>query len=115
MGRRASLGARVVKNLLAHAGDLASIHGSKRSLKKDIETHSSILAWRIPWTEEPGELQSRGSQRVGHNRVTHTFTFTFCARSSVLDVNHSFVQGIQILNFSFPIIKVNIHKAFKLN
>ena len=36
--------------------------------------HSSILAWRIPWTEEPGEIQSMGSQRVGHNRVTNTFT-----------------------------------------
>ena len=35
-------------------------------------THSSILAWEIPWTEEPGELQSTGSQRVGHDRVTNT-------------------------------------------
>ena len=39
-------------------------------------THSSILAWRIPWTEEPGGLQSRGSQRVGHDRVTDTHCFT---------------------------------------
>ena len=37
------------------------------SLEEDIVTHSSILAWRIPWTEEPGGLQSKGSQRVGHN------------------------------------------------
>ena len=37
-------------------------------------THSSILAWRIPWTEEPGGLQSTGSQRVGHDWVTDTFT-----------------------------------------
>ena len=36
-------------------------------LDKEMEAHSSILAWRIPWTEEPGELQSMGSQRVGHN------------------------------------------------
>ena len=36
-------------------------------LEEDIATHSSILAWRIPWTEEPGGLQSIGSQRVGHN------------------------------------------------
>ena len=42
-------------------------------LEKEITTHSSILAWRIPWTEEPGRLQSIGSQRVGHNWVTeHT-------------------------------------------
>ena len=53
MGKRASLGAQVLKNLLANAGDL-SVHGSRRSLKKGMATHSSILAWRIPWTEEPG-------------------------------------------------------------
>ena len=40
-------------------------------------THSSILAWRIPWTEEPGGLQFMGSQRVGHDWVTNTFTFHF--------------------------------------
>ena len=39
-------------------------------LEKEMATHSSILAWRIPWTEEPGKLQSMGSQRVGHNLVT---------------------------------------------
>ena len=38
-------------------------------------THSNILAWRIPWTVEPGELQSMGSQRVGHDCMTNTFTF----------------------------------------
>ena len=37
-------------------------------------THSSVLAWRIPWTEKPGRLQSMGSQRVGHNWVTNTYT-----------------------------------------
>ena len=36
-------------------------------LEKGMATHSSILAWRIPWTEEPGELQSMGTQRVGHD------------------------------------------------
>ena len=36
-------------------------------------THSSILAWRIPWTEQPGRLQSMGSQRVRHDRATHTW------------------------------------------
>ena len=38
-------------------------------------THSSILAWRIPWTEKPGGLHPMGSQRVGHYRETNTFTF----------------------------------------
>ena len=39
-------------------------------LEKEMATHSSILAWRTPWTEEPGGLQSIGLQRVGHNWVT---------------------------------------------
>ena len=43
-------------------------------LEKEMATHSSILAWKIPWTEEPGRLQSVGSQRVGHNCATFTFT-----------------------------------------
>ena len=42
--------------------------GQKDPLKEGTATHSSILAWRIPWTEEPGRLQSIGSQRVGHDR-----------------------------------------------
>ena len=41
--------------------------GQKIPLEKGMATHSSILAWRIPWTEEPGRLQSMGSQRVGHD------------------------------------------------
>ena len=41
--------------------------GQEDSLEKEMATHSSILAWRIPWTEEPGGLQSMGSQRVGHD------------------------------------------------
>ena len=40
--------------------------GREDLLEKEIATHSSILAWRIPWTEEPGGLQSMGSHRVGH-------------------------------------------------
>ena len=43
-------------------------------LEKGMATHSSILAWRIPWTEGPGRLQSMGSQGVGHDWVTFTFT-----------------------------------------
>ena len=43
-------------------------------LQKEKTTHSNILAWRIPWTEAPGGLQSMGSQRAGHDRVTKTHT-----------------------------------------
>ena len=41
--------------------------GREDALEEEMATHSSILAWRIPWTEEPGGLQSMGSQRAGHN------------------------------------------------
>ena len=44
--------------------------GREDPLEKEMVTHSSILAWRIPWMEKPGRLQSMGSQRTGHNRVT---------------------------------------------
>ena len=46
------------------AGDLSSIPGSGRSLEKEMVTHSSILAWKIPWTEEPGGLQFIGLQKL---------------------------------------------------
>ena len=47
--------------------------GQEDPLGEEMATHSSILAWEIPWTEEPGGLQSTGSQRVGHHRAhTHT-------------------------------------------
>ena len=49
------------------AGDAGSISGLGRSLKEGMATHSSILAWRIPWTEGPGRLQSIGSQRIRHD------------------------------------------------
>ena len=55
--------------------------GWEDSLEKEMATHSSILAWRIPWTEEPGGLQSMGLQRVGHNWVTsltHSLYILFC-------------------------------------
>ena len=48
-------------------GDQGSILGSGRSLEKEMATHSNILAWKIPWIEEPGELQSAESQRVRHD------------------------------------------------
>ena len=50
--------------------------GQENPLEKEMATHSSILAWRIPQTEEPGGLQSMGSQRIGHDWATTTFTFT---------------------------------------
>ena len=54
-----------------NVGDLSSIsRGQADPLEKEMATHSSTLAWGIPWMEEPGGLQSMGSQRVGHDLVT---------------------------------------------
>ena len=55
-------------------GNVGSILELGKYPEKGTATHSSILAWRIPWTEEPGLLQSMGLQRVGHNRTTNTFS-----------------------------------------
>ena len=62
-----SLVAQMVKNPPANAGEAGWIPGSKDPLEKEMETCSSILALGIPWTQEPGGLQSMGSQIVGHN------------------------------------------------
>ena len=63
-------GGSVVKNLTAKAGDAGLIAGSGRCPGEGIASHSSILAWEIPWTEEPGGLQSMGSQRVSYDLAT---------------------------------------------
>ena len=55
------------KESACEAGDTSLILGSEDPLDKKMAIHSSILASKIPWTEEPGGLQSMGSQRVGHN------------------------------------------------
>ena len=70
---RAYLVAQSVKESPCNAGGL----GWEDPLEEGLATHSSILAWRIPWTEEPDGLQSMESQRVGHDRATkHTQILT---------------------------------------
>ena len=67
-----------VKVSAYNAGDLGSIVGREDLLEKEMATHSSILAWRIPWMEEPDGLQSTGLQRVRHNWETSLLlSFTF--------------------------------------
>ena len=61
------LGGFVVKNPPAITGDTDSALGQEDPLEKDMAAHSSILAWRIPWTEEAAGLQSIDLQRVGHD------------------------------------------------
>ena len=66
--------------------------GGEDPLEEEMTTHSSILAWKTPWTEEPGGLQSMGSQRIEHDRLsmhmsmqaythTHTHTHTYVINS----------------------------------
>ena len=57
--------AQLVKNLLAMQETQVRSLGRDDPLEKEVATHSSILAWRISWTEDPGRLQSKGSQRIG--------------------------------------------------
>ena len=59
--------AQKVKNMPARQEIWVGSLGSEDPLEKGMATHSSILAWRMPWIEEPGRLQSMGLQRVGHN------------------------------------------------
>ena len=79
----ASLVAQTVKNPLAMQETQVWSLGQEDPLKKGMATHPSILAWRIPWTEEPGGLQSVGVQRVRHNWATNTFIFHWYTSSLV--------------------------------
>ena len=70
-----SLVAQTVKNLPAMQETWVQSLGQEDPLEKGMATHSSILAWRIPWTEEPGGLYFMGTQRTGHDRAINSFTF----------------------------------------
>ena len=73
--------AQLVKNLPEMWETWVRSLGWEDPLEKEMETHSSILAWRIPWMEEPGGLQSMGSQKVRHDRMTlltYSLTHIIC-------------------------------------
>ena len=75
---KASLVAQMVKNLPAMHDTWVWSLGQEDPLEKEMASHSNILAWEIPWTEEPGKLQSMESQRVGHNwEINTTFNVGF--------------------------------------
>ena len=71
-----SLVAQTIKHLPTMQETWVQSLGWEDALEKEMATHSSILAWNIPWTEEPGRLQSTGSQRVRHDRVA-SLSFLF--------------------------------------
>ena len=74
-GNSSSLVAQMEKNQPAMQESWIRSLAQEDHLKKGMATHPSILAWRIPWTEEPDGLQSMGSQRVGRDWVNNSFTF----------------------------------------
>ena len=78
----ASLVAQRVKSLPAMWETWVRSLGQEHPLKKEMATHSGTLAWKTPWTEKPGRLQSMGSQRAGHERAT-SFSLLF-----------SFIEGL---------------------
>ena len=81
----ASLVAQSVKNPLAMQDTWIQFLGWEDPLEDSMATHSIILAWRIPWTEEPGRLQSMGLQRIGQDWVTkHTQAATWLLHKSIL-------------------------------
>ena len=82
--RRTSLVAQMVKSLPATRQTQVQSLGQADPLEEGMATHSSILAWRIPWTEEPGGLPSVGSQRVGQDWATKQ-----CIRQKPLSVSPS--------------------------
>ena len=77
----------MVKNLPVVQETWVQCLGWEDPLEEDMATHSSILAWKIPWTEEPGGLQAMGSKTVRQNLVTNTFTFTIMS-TLVLDLGY---------------------------
>ena len=78
--QRPHLVAQMVKNLPAMQETQVQSLGWENPLEKGMAIHSSILAWRIPWTEESGRLESMGSQRVRQDWATNTFTFCYSRR-----------------------------------
>ena len=87
--------------------DQGSIPGSGRSLEKEMATHSSILAWRIPCTEEPDRLQSTGSQRVGHDWAT-SFNYSHSIKPS----NSKYIFSVCLLNTSILMLLLWKMKCF---
>ena len=97
----ASLVVEAVKNPPAMQKTWVRSLGWKDPLEKGTATHSNILAWRIPWTEEPGGLQSMGSQRVGHNRAL-SIHFLKLNRSQNVTVSWSWFVFILVFFFLTP-------------
>ena len=115
-------GGSVVKNPPANQGRRVWPLGGEDPLEKETATHSSIVAWEIPWTEEPGKLKSMESQRVGHEYPTTIiigshyvqiyYTLSLCekykefSRETHQRINQSFLGKVTSLDLEFFIRKL---------
>ena len=99
-----SLGGSVVNSLPAVQETLVQSLGREDPLEKGMATHFSILAWRIPWTEEPSELQSMGLQRVRHDWVTNIFTFWSWFRGDTSSVSYWIPPAWQVSQLHFLLL-----------
>ena len=104
-----SLVGRTVKNLPVIQETWVQSLGQEDPLEKEIETHCSILAWEIPWTEKPGGLQSMRSQRVGH----YTATKLLLLRISLLSQDTRLLQ-CQLLSVTFLQSKAKKNEEVRL-
>ena len=87
----------MVKNLPTMQKTWVQSLGWEDPLEKRMATHSSILAWRTPWTEEPGQLQSMGLQRIGHDLGTNTYTHT---RTHTHTHTHTFLSSTVVFLYA---------------
>ena len=102
------------------AGDKGLIPGSGRPLEEGMATHSSVLAWRIPWMEEPGRLPSMDLQRVGHDwatkhsRAKHSIG-TFTLSNFLWTVFKSFIEGhycwLKMYNLILKHLQYNVNMS----
>ena len=107
---KASLVAQMVKRLPAMWETLVRSLCWEDPLEKEMATHSSTVAWKIPWTKEPGRLQSMGLQRVGHNWVTSLsffFLLAFEISAVVQQFEHSLALPFLTLAFTIAAIPWN--------
>ena len=99
----------MVKNLSAVLETRVWSLSQEDPLEKGITIHSSILTWRIPWIEEPGRLQSMGSQRVRHDWATNTFTFQMCVCVCVCMLSCSVMLDICVCIYIYIYIYIHTH------
>ena len=106
---------QMVKNLFAIQETQVQFLHQEDSLEKRMAAHSRIIAWRIPWTEEPGGLQSMGLQRVRHGRATNTLSMPWL--SNILKI-HGVLIGKNchtLRNYEGPLVNIHLitpHNVF---